>query len=218
MHKCSSRLCRVSHAQVPTLWAFSRSRHVMRLIITEKPSMGRDVAVALGVTTRRDGYLEGAHDLVTWCVGHVVELDEPEAYDPTWKQWRMADLPIFPDPFTYHPCAKTLDQFTVIKTLLRRADVTTIVNAADAGREGELIFDLVYTLARCRKPVERLWISSLTREAILAGFRNLQPAAAYRGLRDSARCRQQADWLVGLNATRAQTIRARGAGADGVYF
>src|SRR6266571_3438807 len=217
MHKCSSRLCRVSHAQVPTLWAFSRSRHVMRLIITEKPSMGRDVAVALGVTTRRDGYLEGAHDLVTWCVGHVVELDEPEAYDPTWKQWRMADLPIFPDPFTYHPCAKTLDQFTVIKQLLGRADVTTIVNAADAGRECELIFDLVYTLARCRKPVERLWISSLTREAILTGFRNLQPAAAYRGLRDSARCRQQADWLVGLNATRAQTLRARQAGADGVY-
>src|SRR5207245_526219 len=151
-------------------------------------------------------YVQGAHDLVTWCVGHVVELDEPEAYDPTWKQWRLADLPIFPDPFTYHPCAKTLDQFTVIKTLLRRADVTMIVNAADAGREGELIFDLVYTLARCRKPVERLWISSLTREAILAGFRNLKPAAAYRGLRDSARCRQQADWLVGLNATRAQTI------------
>src|SRR5713101_1830126 len=217
MHKCSSRLCRVSHAQVPTLWAFSRSRHVMRLIITEKPSMGRDVAVALGVTTRRDGYLEGAHDLVTWCVGHVVELDEPEAYDPTWKQWRMEDLPICPDAFTYHPCEKTLDQFNIIKKLLGRADVTTIVNAADAGREGELIFDLVYTLARCRKPVERLWISSLTREAILAGFRHLQSAEAYRGLRDAAHCRQQADWLVGLNATRAQTICARRAGYDGVY-
>jgi DNA topoisomerase-3 len=144
----------------------------MRLIITEKPSMGRDVAAALGVTTRRDGYLEGAHDLVTWCVGHVVELDEPEAYDPTWKQWRLEDLPLFPDTFTYHPCAKTLEQFNIIQTLLGRADVTTIVNAADAGREGELIFDLVYTLARCRKPVERLWISSLTREAILAGFRH----------------------------------------------
>jgi DNA topoisomerase-3 len=189
----------------------------MRLIITEKPSMGRDVAAALGVTTRRDGYLEGTHDLVTWCVGHLVELDEPEAYDPTLKQWRMEALPIFPDPFTYHPCGTTRDQFTVIRQLLRRADVTTIVNAADAGREGELIFDLVYTLARCRKPVERLWISSLTREAILAGFRHLQSADTYRGLRDAAHCRQQADWLVGLNATRAQTLCAHRAGADGVY-
>jgi DNA topoisomerase-3 len=179
--------------------------------------MGRDVAAALGVTTRRDGYLEGAHDLVTWCVGHVVELDEPEAYDPTWKQWRLTDLPLFPATFTYHPCEHTREQFTILKHLLRRADVTTIVNAADAGREGELIFDLVYTLARCRKPVERLWISSLTREAILAGFRHLQSADAYRGLRDAAHCRQQADWLVGLNATRAQTLCAHRTGADGVY-
>jgi DNA topoisomerase-3 len=199
------------------MWAFSRGMQVMRLIITEKPSMGRDVAAALGVTIHRDGYLEGAHDLVTWCVGHVVELDEPEAYDPTWKQWRLEDLPLFPATFTYHPCAKTLDQFNIIKHLLRRADVTTIVNAADAGREGELIFDLVYTLARCRKPVERLWISSLTREAILTGFRHLQSADTYRGLRDAAHCRQQADWLVGLNATRAQTLGARRTGADGVY-
>ena len=179
--------------------------------------MGRDVAAALGVTTRRDGYLAGAHDLVTWCVGHVVELDEPEAYDPTLKQWRLEALPIFPETFTYHPCEKTLDQFNIIKKLLGRADVTTIVNAADAGREGELIFDLVYTLARCRKPVERLWISSLTREAILTGVRHLQSAETYRGLRDAAHCRQQADWLVGLNATRAQTICARRAGSDGVY-
>ena len=125
--------------------------------------------------------------------------------------------PLFPDPFTYHPCAKTRDQFTVITHLLKRTDVTTIVNAADAGREGELIFDLVYTLARCHKPVERLWISSLTREAILTGFRHLQSAEHYRGLRDAAHCRQQADWLVGLNATRAQTLCARRAGADGVY-
>src|SRR6266571_2368437 len=188
-----------------------------RVIITEKPSMGRAVAAALGATTRRTGYLEGGSDLVTWCVGHLVELDAPEAYNPAWKQWRLADLPLCPAPFTYHPAEPTRDQFNVIKQLLGRADVATVVNAADAGREGELIFDLVYTLARCRKPVERLWISSLTREAILAGFRNLQPAAAYRGLRDSARCRQQADWLVGLNATRAQTIRARQSGANGVY-
>ena len=179
--------------------------------------MGRAVAAALGATTRRIGYLEGASDLVTWCVGHLVELDAPEAYNPAWKHWRLADLPLCPAPFSYHPAEPTRDQFNVITQLLGRADVSTVVNAADAGREGELIFDLVYTLARCRKPVERLWISSLTREAILAGFQHLQPAAAYRGLRDSARCRQQADWLVGLNATRAQTLRARQAGADGVY-
>src|SRR5207244_11553182 len=137
--------------------------------------------------------------------------------DPTWKQWRLEDLPICPAAFAYHPSAKTLDQFTAIRQLLGRADVTTIVNAADAGREGELIFDLVYTLARCRKPVERLWISSLTREAILTGFRHLQSAEVYRGLCDAAHCRQQADWLVGLNATRAQTLCARRAGAEGVY-
>src|SRR2546426_4645682 len=115
MHKCASTLCCVSHAQVPTRWVCSRSMHVMRLIITEKPSMGRDVAAALGVTTRHDGYLEGAHDLVTWCVGHVVELDEPEAYDPTWKQWRLEGLPILPPTFTHQPRAETPDQVTVIK-------------------------------------------------------------------------------------------------------
>src|SRR5437016_13290601 len=188
-----------------------------RVIITEKPSMGRAVAAALGVTTRHTGYLEGSSDIVTWCVGHLVELDEPEAYNPVWKQWRMTDLPICPATFIYHPAEPTRDQYNVIKQLLGRTDVTTIVNAADAGREGELIFDLVYTLARCRKPVERLWISSLTREAILTGFRHLQSADIYRGLRDAAHCRQQADWLVGLNATRAQTLGARRAGADGVY-
>jgi len=115
--------------------------------------MGRAVAAALGATTRRTGYLEGASDLVTWCVGHLVELDAPEAYNPAWKQWRLADLPLCPAQFTYHPAEATRDQFNVITQLLGRADVATVVNAADAGREGELIFDLVYTLARCRKPV-----------------------------------------------------------------
>src|SRR5712691_3607807 len=108
MHKCSSRLCRVSHAQLPTLWAFSRSMPLMRLIITEKPSMGRDVAAALGVTTRRDGYLEGAHDLVTWCAEHWVELKGPKAYARRGKKWRMKDPPFFPAPLTYHPGGKTL--------------------------------------------------------------------------------------------------------------
>jgi DNA topoisomerase-3 len=179
--------------------------------------MGRDVAAALGATRRGEGFISGESDIVTWCVGHLVELDDPQAYDPRFERWRVEDLPILPDEFRYHPSERTLEQFNVIRALLGRDDVTSVVNAADAGREGELIFDLVYRLAGCRKPVERLWISSLTREAILEGFRSLRPAEEYRGLRDSAHARQRADWLVGINATRAQTVRARRAGHQGVF-
>ena len=189
----------------------------MRLIVTEKPSMGRDVAAALGAGRRGEGYVAGERDIVTWCVGHLVELDDPEAYDAAFKSWRLETLPIIPDKFKYHPSERTRGQFAVIRELMSRADVDEVVNAADAGREGELIFDLVYTLAACRKPVRRLWISSLTREAILEGFAALRPAEEYRGLRDSAHARQQADWLVGINATRAQTVKARRAGHDGVF-
>lgn len=189
----------------------------MRLIVTEKPSMGRDVAAALGATRRGQGFIEGPSDIVTWAIGHLVELEDPQTYDPRWARWSLADLPILPETFRYRAHERTADQFKVIKELLSRKDVTSVVNAADAGREGELIFDLVYSLARCRKPVERLWISSLTREAILDGFRNLRPASDFAGLRDSAYARQQADWLVGLNATRAQTKVAEAAGRRGVY-
>src|SRR5215208_2415143 len=142
----------------------------MRLIVTEKPSMGRDVAAALGAARRGGGFISGESDIVTWCVGHLVELDDPQAYDPRFERWRVEDLPILPD------------EFNVIRALLGRADVTAVVNAADAGREGELIFDLVYAMAGCRKPVERLWISSLTREAIQEGFRKLKPGEEYKGL------------------------------------
>ncbi|MFN2456191.1 MAG: DNA topoisomerase 3 [Pyrinomonadaceae bacterium] len=189
----------------------------MRLIVTEKPSMGRDVAAALGATRRGDGFIEGANDIVTWCIGHLIELNDPEAYDPKLKQWRLDTLPILLQSFQYHPSERTKDQYKTIKSLFERKDVELIVNAADAGREGELIFDLVYTLAGCRKPVRRLWISSLTRDAIIEGFNTLKPAEEYSGLRDSAHARQQADWLVGMNATRAQTTKARQAGHDGVY-
>ncbi|HEX7956785.1 MAG TPA: DNA topoisomerase, partial [Pyrinomonadaceae bacterium] len=189
----------------------------MRLIVTEKPSMGRDVAAALGAARRGEGFIAGESDIVTWCVGHLVELDDPQAYDARFERWRVEDLPILPEEFKYRPSERTLDQFNVIRALLGREDVSSVVNAADAGREGELIFDLVYTLSGCRKPVERLWISSLTREAILDGFRKLKPAEEYRGLRDSAHARQRADWLVGINATRAQTVRARRAGHQGVF-
>jgi len=179
--------------------------------------MGRDVAAALGAARRGEGFIEGPSDIVTWCVGHLVELDDPESYDERFQRWRLEDLPVLPEEFKYHASERTLDQFKVIRSLLSRDDVTSVVNAADAGREGELIFDLVYTLAGCRKPVERLWISSLTRDAILEGFRALKPAEEYRGLRDSAHARQRADWLVGINATRAETLRARRAGHQGVY-
>src|SRR3954469_10985270 len=189
----------------------------MRLIVTEKPSMGRDVAAALGASRRGDGFLSGAEEIVTWCIGHLVELDDPEGYDERLQRWRLEDLPILPDEFRYHAQERTRDQFNVIRTLLKREDVTSVVNAADAGREGELIFDLVYTMSGCRKPVERLWISSLTREAIQEGLRKLKPADEYRGLRESAHARQRADWLVGINATRAQTVRARRAGHEGVF-
>jgi DNA topoisomerase-3 len=189
----------------------------MRLIITEKPSMGRDVAAALGATRRGNGYIEGPNDIVTWAIGHLVELEDPQIYDSRWGRWSLDDLPILPETFRYRPHERTADQFKVIKALLARPDVTSVVNAADAGREGELIFDLVYSLARCKKPVQRLWISSLTREAILDGFRSLRPASDFAGLRDSAYARQQSDWLVGLNATRAQTKVAERAGREGVY-
>jgi DNA topoisomerase-3 len=189
----------------------------MRLIITEKPSMGRDVAAALGAIRRGQGFIEGSNDIITWCIGHLIELDDPESYDPKFKQWRIETLPIIPESFRYHASERTKDQFKTIKELLSRNDVTSVVNAADAGREGELIFDLVYRLSGCKKPVQRLWISSLTHDAIIEGFQNLKTAEEYKGLRDSAHARQQADWLVGMNATRAQTIKARQAGHDGVY-
>jgi len=189
----------------------------VRVIIAEKPSMGREIAAALGLGQRGEGFIEGPNEIVTWCVGHLVELDAPDAYDPRYKSWRFEHLPIIPERFNYHLAERTAGQFKVIRGLLSRKDVDRVVNACDAGREGELIFDLVYRQSGCRKPVERLWISSLTRQDIIEGFRNLKPAADYAGLRASAHARQQSDWLVGLNASRAQTLSARRAGHDGVF-
>ncbi|WP_306590386.1 DNA topoisomerase 3 [Geothrix sp. 21YS21S-4] len=190
----------------------------MRLIVAEKPSMGRALAEALGLAGRGRSFIEGNGLVVTWCVGHLVEALNPEGYDPAWKAWRWDRLPIFPEPFRYAPIAQTKDQFEAVARLLNRADVTEVVNATDAGREGELIFDLVYRLAACAKPVHRFWTSSLTPEAIREAYAAMKPGEAYAGLRDAARSRQEADWLVGINATRAQTLRMRRAGAeDGVW-
>ena len=180
--------------------------------------MGRALAEALGLPGRGRSLIEGNGLVVTWCVGHLVEAINPEGYDPAWKAWRWDRLPIFPEPFRYAPIQQTKEQFDVVARLLNRADITDVVNATDAGREGELIFDLVYRLAGCTKPVKRFWASSLTPEAIQAAYAIMKPGEAYEGLREAARSRQEADWLVGINATRAQTLRMRRAGTeDGVW-
>ena len=172
------------------------------LIITEKPSVARTISKVLGATARRDGYLEGGGYLISWCVGHLVELAPPGAYDPRLERWNRADLPILPERWQYLVSSSTKKQFDVLCKLMHRADVDRIVCATDAGREGELIFRLVYHQCGCRKPVSRLWISSMEDAAIRAGFENLKPSTEYDSLYKAALCRERADWLVGINATR----------------
>ena len=172
------------------------------LIVTEKPSVARTISKVLGATTRRDGYLEGGGYLVSWCVGHLVELAPPGVYDPRLERWDRADLPILPERWQYLVSSSTKKQFDVLCKLMHRADVDRIICATDAGREGELIFRLVYHQCGCRKPVSRLWISSMEDAAIRAGFANLKPSTEYDSLYKAALCRERADWLVGINATR----------------
>ena len=172
------------------------------LIITEKPSVARTISKVLGVTARRDGYLEGSGWIVSWCVGHLVELAPPSVYDPRFDRWDRTDLPILPERWQYLVSSSTKKQFDILCKLLHRADVDRIVCATDAGREGELIFRLVYQECGCRKPVSRLWISSMEDAAIRAGFANLKPSTEYDLLYKAALCRERADWLVGINATR----------------
>lgn len=186
-----------------------------RLLIAEKPSVARDIARVLGVQRKHNGFLEGSGWLITWCIGHLVELMEPHEYFPEWKRWSLQSLPMLPDRFKLRPVKQTEDQFRTVERLLMRADVDTVVNACDAGREGELIFRYVYTLAGCRKPIQRLWISSMTDQAIEEGIRQLRDAREYDRLFAAARCRSEADWLVGLNATRAITVRSRSSGSGG---
>ena len=172
------------------------------LIVTEKPSVARTISKVLGVTTCRDGYLEGCGYLISWCVGHLVELAPPGVYDPRLERWDRADLPILPERWQYLVSSSTKKQFDVLCKLMHRSDVDRIVCATDAGREGELIFRLVYQECGCRKPVSRLWISSMEDAAIRAGFANLKPSTEYDSLYKAALCRERADWLVGINATR----------------
>ena len=178
----------------------------MELVICEKPSVAKSIASALGVTSRADGFYEGNGYVVSWCIGHLVGLADASAYNENFKKWRYDDLPILPVPFRYEVAPEKAGQFHVLKKLMEREDVTELVNACDAGREGELIFRLVYEMAGCRKPFSRLWISSMEDSAIREGFRDLRPGHEYDPLYHSALCRQKADWLIGINATRLFSV------------
>ena len=177
-----------------------------KLIIAEKPSVAKSIASALGASSRADGFYEGNGLLVSWCVGHLVSPMDAGSYDERFKKWRYDDLPILPEPFRYVLAPGKEDAFENLRALMNRPDVDTIVNACDAGREGELIFRLVYEMAGCRKPILRLWISSMEDSAIREGFSDLRPGADYEALYQSALCRQKADWLVGINATRLFSV------------
>src|SRR4051794_6469091 len=181
------------------------------LVIAEKPSVGNDLARVLpGAFTKHEGWLEGPDHLITWAVGHLVQLAEPEDYDPKFKKWRMADLPIVPEHFRLQiRDERSKKQMTVVKRLLGRDDVDLVVNACDAGREGELIFAWIFEKAGGRKPVQRLWLQSMTTQAIREAFEHLRPGEEMERLEEAARSRSEADWIVGMNATRAATIRLR---------
>ena len=174
----------------------------MKLVLAEKPSVAMSLSKVIGADQRGDGYMEGNGYLVSWCVGHLVELSQPEAYDEKYAKWRYDDLPILPEHWQYQVSTSTKKQFGILKKLMQRKDVESLICATDAGREGELIFRLVYQQAGCKKPVERLWISSMEDSAIREGFQKLRPGTEYDALYEAALCRERADWIVGINATR----------------
>ena len=174
----------------------------MKLVLAEKPSVAMSLSKVIGATKRGDGYMEGNGYLVSWCVGHLVELSQPDAYAEKYARWRYDDLPILPEQWQYQVSSSTKKQFGILKKLMQRKDVESLVCATDAGREGELIFRLVYHQCGCQKPVERLWISSMEDSAIREGFENLRPGTEYDALYEAALCRERADWIVGINATR----------------
>ena len=181
----------------------------MRLVIAEKPSVAQSLSAVIGANARKDGYLEGNGWRVSWCVGHLAGLADADSYDPKYAKWRYDDLPILPSDWKMSVGQDKKKQFDILKKLLCAPDVTEVVNACDAGREGELIFRNVYELAGCKKPMKRLWISSMEDSAIREGFENLRPGADYDGLHQAALCRAKADWLVGINATRLFSVLYR---------
>lgn len=177
------------------------------LIIAEKPSVARDIARVLKCPQKKNGYMEGNQYIVTWGLGHLVTLADPEDYDGKYKEWKLDQLPMMPDPFKLEVIKNTSKQYRAVKEQIHRKDVETIIIATDAGREGELVARLILEKAGSKKPIKRLWISSVTDKAIKEGFSNLKPGNAYNNLYDAAMCRAEADWLVGINATRALTCK-----------
>ena len=178
----------------------------MQLVIAEKPSVAQSIASVIGADERKDGYMEGNGFIVSWCVGHLVELAQPDAYSDAWKKWTYESLPMIPENWQHEVKRDTAAQYKVLKELMHDTRVDSVVCATDAGREGELIFRLVYEQAGCSKPMKRLWISSMEESAIRDGFNHLKPGSDYDHLYESALCRQRADWLVGLNGTRLFTV------------
>ncbi len=189
----------------------------MKLILTEKPSVARDIANVLQVKTKKEGYIEGNGYIISWALGHLIELCQPDEYNQELKQWQMETLPFIPDTFKTKVIDKSATQFNIIKSLIKNTNLTEVICATDAGREGELIFRLIYDETECELPIRRLWISSQTDSAIKEGFANLHPGKNYDALYDSAKSRSEADWIVGINATRAYSIKfSRGHGVMSV--
>lgn len=181
--------------------------NMKKLIVAEKPSVAKDIARVLGVKTRADGYLYGEEYVVTWAIGHLVSLCEPGEVDERWQKWNMQDLPMLPAHIPLKALPATKSQFAIVKKLMNSDKIASIICATDSAREGELIFRYIYELAGCQKQVARLWISSMTDAAIRQGFENLKSASCYDALYESARCRSIADWMVGMNASRAFSLK-----------
>ena len=189
----------------------------MKLIITEKPSVARDIAKVLGIKQQSQGYISSKDTIITWALGHLIELCQPDEYAEEFKQWKLEDLPIIPDQFKTKIIQRSKDQYHVVHQLFQKPEINEVICATDAGREGELIFRLIYEQSNCKAPIKRLWISSQTETAIKEGFNNLKPGENYNDLYASAQSRAHADWLVGINATRAYSIKfSRGHGVMSV--
>ena len=178
----------------------------MKLVIAEKPSVGASIAAVLGANEKRSGYFEGSGYLVSWCIGHLISLADAATYNEQYRKWKYDDLPIVPQDWQFTVASGKEQQFSVLKDLMQRSDVSEIVNACDSGREGELIFRFVYEQVNCQKPFSRLWISSMEESAIREGFSSLKDGRGYDNLYQSALCRAKADWLIGMNATRLYSL------------
>lgn len=174
----------------------------MKLVIDEKPSVTISIAKVIGATKKKDGYYEGGGYRVSWCVGHLIQMANPDSYDEKYAKWNMADLPIIPKEYKHEIAKSTKKQFAILKKLMNDKEIDTVINACDAGREGEAIFRLVYNEAHCKKKMKRLWISSMEDSAIKEGFNNLKDGGFYDNLFESAQARAIADWLVGMNLSR----------------